>query len=56
MADDRAKREWRSRVNLGEEFEVEYWTRKLNVSPQDLRLAVEKVGNSAKAVENELFG
>lgn len=56
MADDLSKRglQDRSRINLSEEFEVEYRTRKLNLSAQDLRRAVEKVGNSAKAVEDDL--
>src|SRR5262245_25415773 len=36
------------------QFEVAYRTRKLNVSTQDLRIAVEKVGSSANAVEDEL--
>jgi len=44
----------RSRINLGEDFEVKYWTRHLGVSREDLEKAVEKVGNSAAAVRKEL--
>jgi len=33
---------------------VRYWSQKFGVSPEQLKAAVRKVGNSAKAVEKEL--
>jgi hypothetical protein len=44
----------RSRINTSEGYEVHYWSRKFGVSPETLKAAVRKVGNSAKAVEKEL--
>ncbi len=44
----------RSRVNTSEDYEVRYWSQKFGVSPEQLKAAVRKVGNSAKAVEKEL--
>jgi len=35
-------------------FEIRYWSKKFNVSPDQLRAAIKKVGNSAAAVEKEL--
>jgi predicted double-glycine peptidase len=46
----------RSRINLSEDYEVRYWTQKFGVTAADLRDAIKKVGNSAKAVEKELAG
>jgi hypothetical protein len=56
MADDRTKRgpQDRSRINLGEDYEVRYWTDKLGVSKSQLEDAVRKVGSSADDVEAEL--
>jgi Protein of unknown function (DUF3606) len=56
MADKPSKRgpQDRSRINTSEDYEVRYWSRKLGVSPEQLKAAVRKVGNSAKAVEREL--
>jgi hypothetical protein len=58
MADDPSKRgpQDRSRISLSEDYEVRYWCKKFGVTPDVLRTAVEKVGNSAKAVEKELAG
>jgi hypothetical protein len=42
------------RVNVGEDDEVRYWTDKWNVTPQQLRAAVDKVGVMADDVEREL--
>ena len=39
---------------LGEEHEVRYWTGKFGVSEEQLRRAVEQVGNSAAEVEKQL--
>jgi len=44
----------RSRVNVGEEWEVRYWTKEFGVDEQQLRKAVEKVGPSVDAVRQEL--
>jgi Protein of unknown function (DUF3606) len=56
MADKPSKRgpQDRSRINTSEDYEVRYWSRKFGVSPEQLKAAVRKVGNSAKAVEREL--
>jgi hypothetical protein len=56
MADDPSKRgpQDRSRISTSEDHEVRYWSRKFGVSPEQLKAAVRKVGNSAKAVEKEL--
>jgi hypothetical protein len=43
-----------SRVNVDEEHEVEYWSKKFGVTPSRLRAAVDKVGTSARKVETEL--
>jgi hypothetical protein len=42
------------RVNVHEEYEVEYWCKRFGVTPTQLRAAVEKVGTSARRVETEL--
>lgn len=44
----------RQRISLEEEYEVQDWSKKFNVSPEELRAAVKKVGNSAKEVETFL--
>jgi hypothetical protein len=56
MADDPSKRgpQDRSRISTSEDHEVRYWSQKFSVSPERLKAAVKKVGNSAKAVEKEL--
>jgi hypothetical protein len=56
MADDKSKRDTqdRSRINTGEDYEVRYWAEKFDVSPDQLKAAVKKVGDSAEAVEKEL--
>ena len=56
MADKPSKRgpQDRSRISTSEDYEVRYWSQKFGVSPEQLKAAVRKVGNSAKAVENEL--
>jgi hypothetical protein len=54
--DDLRKRgvEDRSKINVHEPHEVQYWTKHLNVSKEQLQKAVEKVGNGAAAVRKEL--
>lgn len=52
MADDKTLRSLHdaSRIALGEEHEVEYWTGTLGASAQELEEAVEAVGDSPDAV------
>jgi hypothetical protein len=40
----------RSRISLSEEWEMNYWAEALNCSREELKEAVEKVGNSADEV------
>jgi hypothetical protein len=56
MADDKSKRgsQDRARINLDQQHEIDYWTDKFGVTPEQLRDAIGKVGNSAEAVEREL--
>jgi hypothetical protein len=44
----------RSKINMSEDFEVKYWLKALGVSRDELKRAVDKVGNSAAAVRKEL--
>lgn len=44
----------RSRIAIGETYEVAYWSKKFRVSEQTLREAVEAVGTSAQAVADFL--
>lgn len=44
----------RSRINLKENYEVEYWTKELGIKAEQLRKAVEEVGTSADAVRKYL--
>ena len=57
MADDKSSRSSgdRSRIALGEDYEVQYWTKKFGVSPDQLKDAVAETGtNSAQAVADDL--
>ncbi|MGK2908712.1 MAG: DUF3606 domain-containing protein [Sphingobium sp.] len=56
MADDKTLRSPQdsSRIALGEDYEVEYWTKKFGVSRDKLADAVKAVGNSAEAVGDYL--
>ncbi|WP_339036294.1 DUF3606 domain-containing protein [Bradyrhizobium symbiodeficiens] len=56
MSDNLTKRDQRdrSKINMHEDFEVKYWTKQLGVSNDELKKAVDKVGNSAAAVRKEL--
>jgi hypothetical protein len=58
MPDDKNKTKPQdaSRINVHEKYEVEYWSKKFKVTPEQLKAAVAKVGVSAKAVETELSG
>ncbi|HYI29108.1 MAG TPA: DUF3606 domain-containing protein [Bradyrhizobium sp.] len=44
----------RSKINMHESHEVQYWTKHLKVSKEQLQKAVDKVGNAAAAVRKEL--
>ncbi len=44
----------RDRINLSEDYEVQYWSKELQVSPERLRSIVEAVGPSVKAVREHL--
>ena len=56
MADDLTNRsaQDRSRVNVHEDYEVRYWTKKWGVSREQLVEAVQQAGVSAKAVARHL--
>lgn len=58
MTDDKTDRgpQDRSRISLGEDYEVRYWTEALGVSRERLEGVVGRVGNSADAVREELAG
>jgi Protein of unknown function (DUF3606) len=56
MPDDLSKKgpADRSRINLSEPYEVQYWADKFGVSKERLSEAVRKVGHSADVVGKEL--
>lgn len=58
MADDLSKSSGqdRKRINLHQDFEVRDWSSKYGVTPEELKKAVEAVGNEASKVEAYLKG
>jgi hypothetical protein len=56
MADDKSNRgpQDAARINIHEDYEVEYWTKKFGVSRSELEAAVAKAGVGADAVAKEL--
>ncbi|MDB5226937.1 MAG: hypothetical protein JWN78_1130 [Bacteroidota bacterium] len=56
MSDDKNKKDFhdRTRINVNEKYELQYWSEKFNVSPQQLKAAVEKAGESVSEVEKVL--
>jgi hypothetical protein len=44
----------RDRINVNEDYELQYWTKALGVSADELRAAVRAVGPSAAAVREHL--
>lgn len=56
MPDDLSKRgpADRSRINVNEQWEVEWWCGQLGVTPQQLRDAVKKVGVMVNDVKRHL--
>jgi hypothetical protein len=56
MADDKKEKRPQdsSRINIGEDYEISYWTKRFNCSEEELRKAVDAVGVSATKVEEYL--
>ena len=56
MSDDKSKTgpQDASRINVNEDYELDYWTKALGVSADVLRQAVNQVGVSADAVRAHL--
>jgi len=56
MSDDKTKPggQDRTRINVNEDYELRDWSKKFNVSPEQLKAAVQAVGTSAAAVEQHL--
>jgi len=56
MSDDTSKKgiQDRTRINTSEDYELRYWSEKFGVSQDQLKAAVNKVGNSVFAVEKEI--
>jgi hypothetical protein len=56
MADDPNKRgpQDRERINIHEDYELRDWSKHFNVTPEELKRAVAKVGVMVKDVEKEL--
>lgn len=41
----------RDRINVNEDYELQYWCEKFGVTRDELKKAVEKAGTSVKAVQ-----
>jgi Protein of unknown function (DUF3606) len=56
MADDKTNRgpQDASRIDIHEDYEIAYWTKKSGVTKAELEAAVSKAGVSADAVAREL--
>jgi hypothetical protein len=56
MSDDKTKvgSPDRDRINIHEDYEVRHWSKKFNVSAEQLKAAVAAAGPTAKAVEAHL--
>lgn len=56
MSDDKTNRgaQDRSRISLGEDYEVRYWTEALGVSKERLEELVRQHGNSAEKIREAL--
>jgi len=46
----------RSRINVHESYELRDWSKKFDVTPEQLKEAVQAVGDQASAVEMHLKG
>jgi hypothetical protein len=58
MSDDKSKSGGQDRklISLSEDYEVRDWSKKFGVTAEELKAAVEAVGNDAAAVEAHLKG
>lgn len=56
MSDDKSNRGApdRDRIDVNEEYELQYWSEKFGVSRDQLKQAVAKVGPMAKEVQRQL--
>lgn len=56
MSDDKTKRRPQdaSRINIHQDYEVNWWCDELNCTKEQLKKAVEKVGTSAQKVREYL--
>jgi hypothetical protein len=56
MADDKKQsgKSDRDKINVNEDYELRDWSKKFGVSKEELKKAVQKVGNSAEAVRKQL--
>jgi hypothetical protein len=44
----------RDRININEDYELQAWSKKFDITPDELKKAVKAVGTSAKDVEKHL--
>ena len=44
----------RDRINVNEDYEVQYWSKELGVTPEQLREAVVRAGPTVDAVRRQL--
>ena len=56
MSDDKTKPGGNDRklIAMKEKYEVEYWTKELGVTKEQLQAAVDAVGHSAEAIRDHL--
>lgn len=56
MSDDRSKSNGqdRARINVHQDYELRDWSKKFQVTPDELKAAVKAVGDQAHAVEAHL--
>jgi Protein of unknown function (DUF3606) len=56
MSDDKTNRgtQDRARINVHEDYELRDWSKRLGVTPDELKKAVQQVGTSAVAVRKHL--
>jgi Protein of unknown function (DUF3606) len=56
MSDDKTNRgpQDRNRINIHEDYELRDWSKRLGVTPDELKNAVQQVGTSADAVRKHL--
>jgi hypothetical protein len=56
MADDKEKKDFRDRkrINVDEEYEVQYWSDKFGVTPAKLKAAIKAAGPMVASVRKQL--